>query len=396
MKRTDEFPMVLHARGITGAGGGPEKTIANSPRFLSQFGYRCVCAYMHPPGDPGFDLFLKKAQQAGTDIIELLDRKPLDFALIRQYVQLCKMHQVDIWHAHDYKTDVLGLLVRRFWPMKLVTTVHGWVQITPRTKIYYAIDRRILRFYQHVIAVSDDLHDECLQYGVKKQRLTLIRNAIDTLQFRPSEGKDQRQSLFAVPEESFVIGAVGRLSPEKGFDVLIHCVDQLVRRGRNVHLLIAGEGPERETLRSQIESLGLQNSITLLGQISEMIPLFSSLDTFVLSSYREGLPNVVLEAMAMKVPVVSTRVAGIPHLITDEQSGLLIDAGSVEQLTRALERVLDSPELRESMASNGRQVIEREFDFANRMRRVVGIYDKVLGRNDNAVGASVCVASRGE
>lgn len=369
-----ERPVILHARGIVGAGGGPEKTIANSPRFLSAGGYDCLCAYMHPPNDPGFSSFKLRAERAGAPILPVTDSGPFDLSLVRTLIHLCREHHVDVWHAHDYKTDVLGLIIRRFWPMKLVTTVHGWVQVTRRTRIYYAIDRRVLRFYDHVIAVSDDLRDECARFGVNSDRLTLVPNGIDTDRYRPGGGPKMRKA------STLTIGAVGRLAPEKGFDVLIKSVAKLVGQGCQLKLKIAGEGSEGAALHELCSTLGLHKHVDFMGQVEDMQSFYSMLDIFALSSFREGLPNVVLEAMAMGVPVVSTTVAGIPQLIEDQKTGALVQAGSVDELAEAIRHLTASAETRRLLARNARGVVVRDFDFGARMQKVMRIYDRLLNR----------------
>src|SRR5205823_4488182 len=159
-------PVILHARCVTGAGGGPEKTILSSPRFLEQMGYECICAYLHPPRDVGFDVLKRRAQVAGARLVGIPDRGPLDLNVISELVKLCRTHQVAIWHGHDYKSNALGLVVQWFWPMKLVTTVHGWVQYTWRTPFYYAIDKCCLRRYDEAICVTEDLYRTCLEVAV--------------------------------------------------------------------------------------------------------------------------------------------------------------------------------------------------------------------------------------
>ena len=117
------------------------------------------------------------------------------------------------------------------------------------------------------------------------------------------------------PQNRLLIGAIGRLSEEKGFDLLIAAVDRLLEQDLDVELRIAGEGDQQEHLASLIRDKGRDDRIRLVGFQAQTIPLYEAMDVFVLSSLREGLPNVVLEAMAMEVPVIATKVAGIPRLI---------------------------------------------------------------------------------
>jgi glycosyltransferase involved in cell wall biosynthesis len=260
-----------------------------------------------------------------------------------------------------------------------VTTVHGWVKHTRRTPLYYGIDRWSLRRYEVVISVSDDLHQRCLECGVPPDRCMLIENGIDTRQFARSRTREEAKRLLGIPHERLLIGAIGRLSEEKGFDLLIRAVDRLLAGGLDVELRIAGEGDQYGRLDDLIRALHLEDRIRLVGFQTETLPLFGAMDVFALSSLREGLPNVVLEAMAMGVPVVATRVAGVPRLIDHEENGLLVDVGDGEQLVSALAQVLADAGLQCRLAKAGRETVEERFSFQRRMERIRQIYDELLG-----------------
>ena len=370
-----DLPLVLHARVVTGEGGGPDKTILNSPRFLPPLGYRSICAYMRPPADAGFTRIRDRATAAQAPIIELDDRGPLDLQLFRRFLQVCRDERVAIWHGHDYKSNLIGLWVRRYWPLRLVTTVHGWVKFTWRTPLYYAVDRLCLKRYERVICVSDDLREQCLAAGVRAERCVRIDNAIDTEQFRRTLTREQAKRKLGLQPDRFLIGAVGRLSPEKGFDILIRAIAGLVQQGANVELAIAGEGDERPALESLIAGQGLSDRVHLLGFRSDTIELYQAFDIFALSSLREGLPNVILEAMALEVPVVATHVAGVPKVITNEADGLLIPPSDVQSLAAAIGRLTSDELFRRRLAVAGRETIEKRFSFARRMERVANVYD---------------------
>ena len=203
------MPVVLHPRVVTGTGGGPDKTIVNSPRFLRELGYRGVCAYMHPPRDPGFQALLRQAEHADTQLLSIPDRGAWDLSVVRRYVSICREHDVRIWHGHDYKSNAIGLLVRRFHPMKLVSTVHGWGVQSGRAPLYYRIDRACLRKYDKVICVSNDLVDQCLAAGVSPRNCVLIENAIDVDEYRPTTNRDSAKLQCGVDPHRLVIGTVG-------------------------------------------------------------------------------------------------------------------------------------------------------------------------------------------
>ncbi len=369
---------VLETRVVTGVGGGPEKTILNTPRYMNSYGYPTLCAYMRPPQDPGFSVIESRAERWNCPLIGIDDRGVFDWSVARKLLQLCDEKQIGIWHGHDYKSNYLGLRLRKKRPMKLVTTVHGWVRNTWKTPAYYMLDKWCLRRYDHVICVSNDLYEQCLRLGVPENRCSLIENAIDTMQYSRSMKIEEAKEILGFPKDRFIIGACGRLSPEKNFAGLINVVSELIGEGTPISLYIAGDGPIRETLERQISATGRSEHIHLLGFRDDIMTFYQGLDIFVLNSLREGLPNVVLEAMAYEVPVLSTRVAGVPRLITNGYDGILIDMKNEVELKLRLKTLLEDSDYRHMIGENGTFTIKRQYNFGVRMKKIRDIYDRLL------------------
>ncbi len=374
---TKPNPFVLHTRVVTGTGGGPEKTILNSPRFLREHGIDSACLFMRPPGDEGYATLEAKAAAAGAEIIGVDDCGPFDRSVVHECIRICKERNVSIWHAHDYKSNALGLLVRRSHKMHLVTTAHGWVRFTAKTPVYYMIDRLSMKRYDRVICVSRDLYDRCQRMRIADKKLSLIDNAIVVDDYDPSPPTSAERRRFGFDHQHVLLGACGRLSEEKGFDLLIDAVAQLVADGCPIGLLIAGEGHLKQQLQDQIDKRGLQNNVRLAGFLNDPRELYRAIDIFVLSSLREGLPNVVLESMATQRAVVTTRVNGIPRLVTNGQNGIVVETGSIEELYRGLSECLGDEALRHEIAAAGRRTVEERFSFARRMQKIVDIYESL-------------------
>lgn len=385
---------VLDVRIVSGTGGGPDKTILNSPRHLEHTRYRNVAAYIHAPGDPGFASIAARAEERRCPLIAIPDPHPFDVRTLAKLADVCRSLDVRIWHGHDYKSNLFGVLLERLCDLRLVTTVHGWVKHTAKTPLYFAIDRFALRRHREVIAVSRDLYDASLAAGVMRDRLTLIENAIDTDEFRrsaPAHDSPLRRTppgrlvagapggLVAGAPGRLVVGAVGRLSEEKGFHLLVEAVERVLDRGLDVELWIAGEGDQRARLDVQIGASRWRERMRLLGFQRDVRALFEALDVFALSSLREGLPNVVLEAMAMEVPVLATRCGGMEAFARDGEDALLVPAGDAGALADALERLVRDADLRRRLSLAARAKIEREHGFAQRMQRVRAIYDRLVG-----------------
>lgn len=371
------LPTVLETRVVSGTGGGPDKTILNTPRFMERYGYRTVCAYFHPPEDPGFDAIRRRAESSAAPLVEIPDRGPFDLSLIRRTLEVCRRENVVAWHGHDYKSNLLGLILRRRHPMRLLTTVHGWVFKSWKASLYFRVDRWCLKRYERVVCVSPDLVEECLSAGVPRDRVQLIENAIDVPHYDRRQSREDAKRELGIAEDRTLIVAVGRLSPEKKFRMLIQSTARMIAEGCNIAVAIAGEGSERDALQALIESTGYADRIRLVGFLADPRPLYEAADIYALSSDREGLPNVLLEAMTYSVPVVSTAVAGVPRLIQDGENGLLTPLGDEAGFLSALRRVVAETELRRRLGDAARATIEARYTFANRMRQFATVYEEL-------------------
>ena len=366
-------PCVLHVRCCSGPGSGPEKTLLRSHRGLAERGYRTVVAILRDPKDREFDHVAKEARAEGATLISIDDRGPLDRSILRQLIDVVDAMGVTVWHGHDYKSNLLGLLARRRRDVGLVSTAHGWVHHTRRTPAYYALDRWCLRRYDHVVAVSTALGEECVHAGVPKERLSVVPNAIDC-----------GESPFTLPNSNgttkssrFRIGGVGRLAEEKGFLDLFEASRALRERGVPVDVTLFGEGPQRGALEDWIARHGAARWARLAGHVHDRIAIYESLDLFVLSSVREGLPNALLEALAHGVPVVATRVGGVPDILVDGENSLLCDVGDRAQIESAMDRMFQDAAARSQFARAGRMLVEERFSFAVRIQRMADIYDAI-------------------
>ena len=374
------LPVVFDTRVVSGSGGGPDKTILNSPRFLTDLGYRMICGYLYPPGDPGYAQIERQAERYRAPLISVPDRGPFDWRVVTNLLRVCREENVAVWHGHDYKTNALGLVLKRLWPMRLVTTLHGWVEMTDRTPLYYRIDKLCLPKYEKVICVSEDLFEAALSAGVPAQNCVLLENAIDADEYRRRRTVADAKAALGYPAGCLLIGSVGRLSPEKAFDAQIRALPTLLARGLDVRLVVVGEGGDRPRLEALARELNVANRVTLPGWQSDVRATFEAMDVFALSSLREGLPNVLLEAMALEVPCVATRIAGIPRLIQDGRNGFLIDAGDQAALDRSLAGLLTNPELRDLFRRAARRTVETRYSFPTRMARLARLYDDLLAR----------------
>jgi glycosyltransferase involved in cell wall biosynthesis len=378
---------ILELRSCRGGGGGPEKTILFSA-LEADPAFEVTIVYLKSKDDPEFDLD-QRAQKLGVpSFITIDERRKFDIGALRQLLRILRDKRIDILHGHCYKSDLYGVILRRFHKMKLVTTAHGplatfqffWASKNWRVRyLYDQIDLRLLRYFQAVIMVSDTMRGIISKHGVDPRRLLWIRNAIDANYFRRTGAPDPSfRASLGIPAEATVIGAVGRLNGEKDYPNFLGAARLMLQRRKDLYFVIAGKGELEEELKAMAAEMGIAGQVKFLGHFHDVRQVFQMLDVYVLSSTREGLPNTVLEAMAMEVPIVSTDVDGVKEAVSGDREALLVPARNPGALAEAIERVLADRGLAAQLVAAARQKVETEFSFARRTRLVEDIYRRVL------------------
>ena len=225
------------------------------------------------------------------------------------------------------------------------------------------------------MAVSDATAEVARRVeGVPEDKLTVIANGIDIQAFTRSEADRARvRRGLGLSQDMLVVGSVGRLSPEKNYPLLLRATAELL--GPEVRLVLVGDGPERERL-SALVSPHVRPFVHFAGMQHDVAAWLSAFDVFALSSYTEGLPLVVPEAMAASLPVVCTAVGGLPGVIADGISGLLVPSGDATAFAEALRALVGSPAARIRYGAAGRDAVERRFSLA----RVVDAYAELYAR----------------
>ena len=376
---------VLELRSVRGSGGGPEKTIFTGAAKSDPARFAITVCYLRDDRDTDFG----PARQAATldiDYLEIRERHSFDPRIWSKLRQVVRERQVDIVHAHDYKTDLLAWLLARSEDVIPLATVHGWAGDSPRERVYYAADKRVLSRYPRLVAVSGAIRDELVRTGTAPERVTVVLNAIDASAFRRERARESAaRAALGIPPEAFVIGGIGRLDRRKRFDLLMEAFAAIKASPRPLLLVIAGEGPARDELEATAARLNLGAQCRLLGLQADMSRLHHTLDLFVQSSESEGTPNVVLEAMAFETPILATNVGGTSELVRPEIDGLLAPAATAEVLTAAMERVILQPEEAQRRAASARARVETSLSFDARLRRIETIYDELTAARVGAL-----------
>jgi glycosyltransferase involved in cell wall biosynthesis len=371
---------ILELRSVRGTGGGPEKTILLGARPRPGSGCLVTVCYIRDSRDTEFEVAARVQLHPEVDYVEIAERHSLDFRIWPALRRLIRQRRIDIVHAHDYKTDLLALLLGRSSSVVPMATAHAWVGETRRERfLYHPGDKLILSRFPRVVAVSKDIRAELVRYGAVPERVTLLANGIDHCVFKRDRSREALiRARLGIAPGAFVIGAVGRLDPEKRFDVLMRAVGRLGISDTQVVVVIVGDGGERVKLRTLANELGIAPRCQMLGFRTDIADLHHAFDVFVQASIREGTPNAVLEAMALETPVIATRAGGTAELISDRVHGLLVPTDDVAAFVTAIETVRRDYESCKQRAALARMRVEQELSFDERTRRLEEIYESLM------------------
>lgn len=370
---------ILHLRD-TYEIGGPGKTILETFRAIDRSRFQLHLGIFLRRGETPDSPFIKEAKRIGMPLHFITGFHQYDLRMALKINEVAKVEQIDIIHAHEVKSDVIAYLASRLRPIPIVTTLHGWIGNSLKGRLFIALDKRIVRGFDRVIAVSRQIERDLLEAGVPESKIRLLHNAIVVEKYRRTGARGVLQEVVGCPVEGPVIASVGRLSPEKGHADLIEALALVKQAGHKVSFVLIGDGPTRQSLLRQIEKLGLRDCVHLPGYVQAPQRLLEEVDLMVLPSHTEGLPNAALEALLMEVPVLATRVGGTPEVITDGEMGRLVAPHSPSELADGILEFLASPESWKQMARRGKKTVETHFDFRARTRKLEAIYKEVLGR----------------
>ncbi|UCE24391.1 MAG: glycosyltransferase family 4 protein [Candidatus Zixiibacteriota bacterium] len=321
----------------------------------------------------------------GLDV-DVIDESKHGFrSILRHARELLQNQKTDIIHSHRRKENVLaGLLKRSGHTKYLVQTVHGAPEPFKglnriREKFYMGLNNYFTtRHFDHILPVSDDLK-QYLGERLGRGRLTTVHNSINVDEVLPDRGSVEVKRAFGFSEGHTVIGSAGRMVAVKGFDIFLKAGRILLEKRPDVRFLLVGDGPQLEDLQKLAKELGIDGQVRFPGFRNDMTDLLNCLDVFVVSSHHEGIPTVVLEAMALKKAVVATSVGGMIEMLDADVSGILVPPSNAGAIASACERLLNDSALRERLGRAAREKVERHFSARTQAEKVVDIYRQLAG-----------------
>lgn len=313
-------------------------------------------------------------KQRGFEVVEISAKGDLDVGLLWRIKNVIQQIKPDVVHVHSRRgADVWGGLAAKWAGVPAVISRRvdnpesRWV-----TKWKYGL-------YKKVITISDGIRKVLLSQGAPEEQVVCVRSSLAedaTSDCNPVTFKER----FNLPQDAMVIGVVAQLIERKGHSYLLQVLPELLKDFPNSKVLFFGKGKYRETLEQQIAKLGLQDTVQFTGFCHDMPALFGCIDLLVHPALMEGLGVSLLQASQQGVPIVASAVGGIPEAVESSVNGLLVQPADTVALQAAIEKLLQSPELRQQMGENGKQLMIEKFSVQQMVFGNYRVYSEILNR----------------
>ena len=313
--------------------------------------------------------------------VELIDRRRrLDVGVFLRLVKLLRGYGPDIVHMHGYLAILFGTPAAAVAGVRTrIVTLHA----SPNLAADEGLKLRLLLWATYAvmkvfgarsIAVSGDVLQSHVEVrGMNRQHMQVVHNGIDAEGIGP-QGESADRADLGLPERGFLVGMVGRIDKNKGHVYLLTAVAKLLAERSDIFVVVVGDGPERTSLMEFCANAGIDEHVSFVGFQANATAYMSNLDAMVIASMHEGIPYTLLEAMAVGVPVVATAVGGIPEVVEDSVSGLLIQPGDPEAIAASLTRLASDPGLRARLAHEASEVVRHRFSQQRMAEATVDAY----------------------
>ena len=359
--------------------GGAENKLLELIGQLDKSKYEQLLANVGPGGP-----LQSQFEKLGIEIRHFPRRWGFDPMPLLKLVNFIRKNEIDIVQTTLFWSDIIGTIAAR---LAGVRSIISWETVSHEGDPYHNNFQRrygsqlISKINKLIVAVSHEVKTSLIQRrGVDPDKIRVIHYGVDLTHFHPN-GEDVRPALrksLNISDDTFLIGIIARLEPWKGHRVFIEAFSKLTTRFPKVQALFIGDGSLRAELEKQVESYQLQSKVHFLGVRKDVADLLNCLDLCVLPSMPgEGLPNVLLEAMASKKAVIATDVGGVPELVKSGYNGYVVKSGDVEALKSALEKVIIDSQHLKALERNALQTVQTNFSLTKQISSFEEVYDQI-------------------
>ena len=322
------------------------------------------------------------AGNARLTVHRLVESSAYDPRVILRAKEIATRVGATIIQSHSYKPHVIAYALRAALRIPWIGFHHGWTAENRKVRLFHTLDRLTLPRADRVVAVSSDTERLLLAAGCAPARTVMIANAVDARDFDCSHDRASIRREWQIADDRLVACAVGRLSHEKGQDVLLSAFGRIASRVPTLHLAFAGDGPDHDALLAQTRTLGLESRVHFLGHQRDVARVYAASDLLVLPSRSEGMPNVLLEAMSLGLPVVATSVGGVPEVARDGDNAWVVRSDDPESLANAISAAIESSSERIRRAESARREVNEHRSPARRAERFMALYHDVLQHHE--------------
>ena len=367
---------------------GAESVLLNLSVELQRTGHSCVVGVFQNASNANTEVG-DHAEIAGLAVQRIPCRSRFDWRTVRRIRAIIERDGIDLVHAHGYKANFYALLAGRVAEVPVTATCHNWLGKSRSMRAYARLDRYLLRFFDGVAAVSRSVAEQLGHVGTR-QRVRVIPNGVPA----PGPGIGSGLADQIRMGDRIVVGTVARLSAEKGTSVLIEAAAKICPDFPQALFVVVGDGPLRSSLEARVRELGMKEQFLFAGERNDVDQIYRSFDVYVLPSFQEGMPMALLEAMAAGLPVVATKVGGVPDLVCDPSVGTLVEPGDPTAIATGIRDLLSDQSRRERMGSNARRRVETQFSAAAMAQNYVELYQEALLRRSGGNRPSIAATTQ--
>jgi glycosyltransferase involved in cell wall biosynthesis len=379
--------------------GGPALHVSHLSRELDRIGYETTLVAGRVDEHEGSMEYVARELGVSPEYVPYLQREisPLaDAVAVAAVLRLIRRHRPHILHTHTAKAGAVGrlaaVLAGPARPQVVIHTFHGHVlrgYFSPlKTAGFRQLERQLARVSDALIAVSPEVRDDLVALGVAPaEKISVVRLGLP-LESRAAADPDARARIRAelgIPEDRFTAGWLGRMTEIKLCDDLLRAFAELRSGGVDADLLLAGDGPLRESLERLAGELGIASRCHFVGYRDDVGDVYAAIDAFALTSANEGTPVVAIEALAARRPVVSTDVGGVRDVVVDGRSGFLVPPGDVSGIADGLARLAADPAMRSAFGEEGRAFVLDRYSIPRLVTDLDRLYRSLLEREPEPV-----------
>ncbi len=362
---------ILHVDPERGLGGGEQQVLG-------------LLAHLHAAGhhqrlaaDPGGPLARATAAR-GIAVVPLAIRNHFDVVAGRRLANLLARSRYDILHFHTARAHAMAAFLGAAPAPRVVTR-----RMDYRLRGGWYTRRLYNHGVQAVVAISDGVRSALIASGVEAARIHLVPSGVEADRFTPSEARRRAaRTGLALADDAWVLAAIGALEERKGHDVLLDALACL--RDPRLTLLVAGDGSRLEALRARVGALGLGSAVRFLGRLDDVAPVLAAADVLVMPSRQEGLGVAALEAMAAGLPVIASRVGGLPEAVVDGDTGLLVPPENAPALADAIVRLADDRPRARALGAAGAARVQARFSMAAMAEGTLAVYRRLAMEREQA------------